>query len=588
MNQRARDEGRRQIDHSLNKTKTKSTQADKNSLHSYFYSRSSSSSSLSSSSKIHTTSTNPSHTPSISLYRHRTYANNCPDLKRKRYGPYPTTPIRYSSSSAATSSSSFTRLSATRLDISRTPDPAGRNGCSTSPGTSTPEHTHAQQQQGKDQDQDHIGRLGQKGVESDFAQTQDSFDSEEGNKDPGDDSDFEEERNIPDIQSHSPPTMSMTTSMIYHPVRDEIHNRISSNEREYTPDIDRNTHPASWEITIPKIEERLSYLRARWKVDLTPSTSASGDKTRMAKITSTPSLLVRNSHFAPSSFIAGGVNQQNQVVYGENTEMGEFVHNEFDLNTPKDNHQPDDTKSDIQNMTIRHEEVGDGGISAIRPSSYRRDSTCPSPCPTQPSHTRLFLNYQCWPPVPLQMYTKDLPSDLIHELIHWGGHSTNIPLKADIILFHRERDDTKPSTPRNSQELQLFYQAFERGQKVLSSLWVADSIKIGKLQDEGPYEIWLNESDIPKRRAATIKANEKRTMQHRAMQSLFHQGDRPRGKDQKDQTMIPHQDEKSEVLDMGSELESDEEFDGIGGVRKIGEKGLAILHQFKFRPISQS
>ncbi|WVQ66789.1 uncharacterized protein L199_004980 [Kwoniella botswanensis] len=585
---------------------------------------------MSSSSKIHSLSTNSSHTPSISLYRHRMYANNCPDLKRKRYGPYATTPVRYSSSSAATSSSSFTRPSATRLDISRTPSPAGRNGCSKFLKTSTPKSypstpksypcdlhptgrhqrtgddidpieinndRNGKQQQEQRKDQDHIGSLGQKGVGSDFAQTQDSFDSEEGKNDPGDeagddsdldclDSDYEEERNIPDSQSHSPLTMSMTTSTICQPGRDDIHNGISSSDLEFTPEIDGSTPPAPWEITIPKIEERLSYLRARWKVDLTPSTNASWDKTSMAENTSTPSLLARNSHFAPSSFKAGGVNQQNQVVYGEDTNIGESLHNELDSNTPKDNHQTDDSQSDTEKIKIRmirHEEVEDGGISSIRSSSNRRDSTPSSPCLTPPNYTPLFVNYQCWPPIPLQMHTKGLPSDLIHELIHWGGHSTNIPLKADIILFHREGDDIKPSTPRNSQELQLFCQAFERGQKVLSSLWVDDSIKIGKLQDWGPYEIWLNESDIPKKRAAAIKANEKRTMQHMAMHSLFHQGNRPRGKDQKDQTMIPHQDEKSEVLDLGSELESDEEFDGIGGVRKIGEKGLVTLHQLKFR-----
>ncbi|WWD03847.1 hypothetical protein V865_001903 [Kwoniella europaea PYCC6329] len=575
---------------------------------------------MSSSSKIHSLSTNPSHTPSISLYRHRTYANNCPDLKRKRYGPYPTTPIRYSSSSAETSSSSFTRPSATRLDISRTLNPAGRNGCSTYPKTSTlksyvpglhPTGRHQrtlddidsieinndqnrkqqqEQRKNQDQDRDYFGRLGQKGVGSDFAQTQNSFD-QEGNKDPGDDSDldclhsdYEEERNIPDSQSHSSLTMSITTSTIYHPGRDDIHDGISSSDPDFSPEIDRNTPPTSWEITISKIEEKLSYLRARWKVDLTPSTSASWDKTSMAKNTSTPSLLVRDSHFARSSFKAGGAGQQNQVAYGEDTEMGESLHNEFNLTTPKDNDHPDDSQSDTQKMNIRrmrqHRNIEDGRTLVIRPSSYRCDSTPFSPCPTPSSFIPLFLST---PYRPRRMYTKGLPSDLINDLNYWGGHSTNSPLEADIILFHRERDDPTPSTPKNSQELQLFCQAFERGQKVLSSLWVDDSIKIGKLQDEGRYEIWLNESDIPKKRAAAIKANEKRTMQHMTMHSLFHQGNRPRGKDQKDQTMIPQQDGKSEVLDLGSELESDEEFDGIGGVRKIGEKGLVTLHQFKFR-----
>ncbi|KAK6909209.1 hypothetical protein I203_103226 [Kwoniella mangroviensis CBS 8507] len=483
-------------------------------------------------------STKPSHTPSISLYRHRTNTNICPDLKRKRYGPYPTTPIRYSSSSAETSSSSFTRPSATRLDISRTPNLTGRNGCSTYTETSTPK-SYAP---------------GQKVIGSDFAQTENSFDSEEANKDPDDeagddsdldclDSDYEEERDIPDSQSR----------------------------------------PAPWEITILKIEERLSYLRARWKVDFTPSTNASWDKTRMARITSTPSLLVRDPRSAPSSFKAGDVGHQMLVVNEEDSKIGESLHHKFDLDTFEDNHQPNDAILDTQKMNIRmihqHQNVEDGGISIFRPSSYRCDSNGPSPRPTPPAYTPLFVHAQLRP---LRMYTKGLPSDLTHDLNYRGAHSTNIPLKADIILFHRERDDTKPSTPRSSQELQLFYRAFERGQKVLSSLWVEDSIKIGKLQDEGPYEIWLDESDIPKKRAAAIKADKKRTTQHDTMRSLFHRRIEP-NEQETSAKKVDEQSDKSEVLDLGSELESDEEFDGIGGIRKVGEKDPVTLHQFKSR-----
>ncbi|OCF77505.1 hypothetical protein I204_01493 [Kwoniella mangroviensis CBS 8886] len=485
-------------------------------------------------------STKSSHTPSISLYRHRTNTNNCPDLKRKRYGPYPTTPIRYSSSSAETSSSSFTRPSATRLDISRTPNLTGRNGCSTYTETSTPKSyapglyatgRHQQtpedidpieidddhglkQQQEQRKDQDHFGRSGQKVIGSDFAQTENSFDSEEVNKDPDDeagddsdldclDSDYEEERDIPDSQSR----------------------------------------PAPWEITILKIEERLSYLRARWKVDFTPSTNASWDKTRMARITSTPSLLVRDPRSAPSSFKAGDVGHQMLVVNEEDSKIGESLHHKFDLDTFEDNHQPNDAILDTQKMNIRmihqHQNVEDGGISIF-----------------------------------------DLPHIGVTQMDHTPV--TNVPLKADIILFHRERDDTKPSTPRSSQEVQLFYRAFERGQKVLSSLWVEDSIKIGKLQDEGPYEIWLDESDIPKKRAAAIKADKKRTTQHDTMRSLFHRRIEP-NKQETSAKKVDEQSDKSEVLDLGSELESDEEFDGIGGIRKVGEKDPVTLHQFKSR-----
>nr|XP_018999875.1 uncharacterized protein I203_07400 [Kwoniella mangroviensis CBS 8507]OCF63336.1 hypothetical protein I203_07400 [Kwoniella mangroviensis CBS 8507] len=526
-------------------------------------------------------STKPSHTPSISLYRHRTNTNICPDLKRKRYGPYPTTPIRYSSSSAETSSSSFTRPSATRLDISRTPNLTGRNGCSTYTETSTPK-SYAP------------GLSGQKVIGSDFAQTENSFDSEEANKDPDDeagddsdldclDSDYEEERDIPDSQSHSPLTTSMTNSTIYHAGRDDIHNGISSKDREYPHDICTNSRPAPWEITILKIEERLSYLRARWKVDFTPSTNASWDKTRMARITSTPSLLVRDPRSAPSSFKAGDVGHQMLVVNEEDSKIGESLHHKFDLDTFEDNHQPNDAILDTQKMNIRmihqHQNVEDGGISIFRPSSYRCDSNGPSPRPTPPAYTPLFVHAQLRP---LRMYTKGLPSDLTHDLNYRGAHSTNIPLKADIILFHRERDDTKPSTPRSSQELQLFYRAFERGQKVLSSLWVEDSIKIGKLQDEGPYEIWLDESDIPKKRAAAIKADKKRTTQHDTMRSLFHRRIEP-NEQETSAKKVDEQSDKSEVLDLGSELESDEEFDGIGGIRKVGEKDPVTLHQFKSR-----
>ncbi|OCF61485.1 hypothetical protein L486_01133 [Kwoniella mangroviensis CBS 10435] len=525
-------------------------------------------------------STKPSHTPSISLYRHRTNTNNCPDLKRKRYGPYPTTPIRYSSSSAETSSSSFTRPSATRLDISRTPNLTGRNGCSTYTETSTPKSyapglyatgRHQQtpedidpieidddhglkQQQEQRKDQDHFGRSGQKVIGSDFAQTENSFDSEEVNKDPDDeagddsdldclDSDYEEERDIPDSQSHSPLTTSMTNSTIYHAGRDDIHNGISSKDREYPHDICTNSRPAPWEITILKIEERLSYLRARWKVDFTPSTNASWDKTRMARITSTPSLLVRDPRSAPSSFKAGDVGHQMLVVNEEDSKIGESLHHKFDLDTFEDNHQPNDAILDTQKMNIRmihqHQNVEDGGISIF-----------------------------------------DLPHIGVTQMDH--PPVTNVPLKADIILFHRERDDTKSSTPRSSQELQLFYRAFERGQKVLSSLWVEDSIKIGKFQDEGPYEIWLDESDIPKKRAAAIKADKKRTTQHDTMRSLFHRRIEP-NEQETSAKKVDEQSDKSEVLDLGSELESDEEFDGIGGIRKVGEKDPVTLHQFKSR-----
>ncbi|WVW86471.1 hypothetical protein I302_108519 [Kwoniella bestiolae CBS 10118] len=371
----------------------------------------------------------------------------------------------------------------------------------------------------------------------------------------------------------------------------ELYVRAKGNNHSLTPELifqrDRNTSEVlipsvgsaspeiqtpRWQTTLPRVQEQLASIRSYW--------NEQSQNIPFGNENSGRKMVDQDGDFAMELF--------------SNTEYHETMPRDgcySDLTTVVD--QPMLGMVDAANVMRPELRVKAGQTRSVRVSNGINDpvqAVSSSASSSNSSHrptafprdtARIFVD--------MVIYVNTQEPDLVGLIESHGGHCTTDPSHADIILFHRDRS-LKDLSPRTSAEFKLFRQAFERGQRVLSSLWVEDSIKDGCLPDDGPYSIWLSEGDLPKQRRAAILAEERRkpyrswpsfyNRYRREITALVHIAGRDREREDDSPNTIGHEavEESSQVLELGSELGSDEEYDGEGGIRKIGERYEVQLH----------
>ncbi|WWC64890.1 uncharacterized protein I303_107504 [Kwoniella dejecticola CBS 10117] len=192
---------------------------------------------------------------------------------------------------------------------------------------------------------------------------------------------------------------------------------------------------------------------------------------------------------------------------------------------------------------------------------------------------------------PIRIYAEGCDFDLLSAITTNGGQSIKDAAKADVILFHRP-EGRHDLTPQNTHETVILREAFMRDQKVLSSRWVDDCVRHGRLLTDESYAIWLSEAAIHTRREAAVRADRKRQSETSiiASQMNTHDGHIQGGghisvskRRRTKRSGTPkvnvqgygeedgegHDEPLPWVLGLGSELGDDEEFDGDGGIRKI-------------------
>ncbi|WWC72298.1 uncharacterized protein I206_106260 [Kwoniella pini CBS 10737] len=235
--------------------------------------------------------------------------------------------------------------------------------------------------------------------------------------------------------------------------------------------------------------------------------------------------------------------------------------NRVDVSTPLENECNEDSDEyGSLNDSSNH-------IDSISPPHWLFDLSTP-PLTSSPtsfdlsSHNHIFHDNDSMEP--LRLFAHRCNQSLPEDIEAWGGVLESQVEKAHILLLPRTSNSKSDLIPKNGKEVQIIQQAFMRDQRVLASSWVDHCIEQEQLLPVDEYCIWLSEMTIYKRRPAAIRADERRHELERDS-SIFI----PREQEQEHDDWLKEEGAKPWVLELGSELGSEEEFDGNGEIRKI-------------------